>query len=196
MGPIIALLQSLGGMTGITSLLSLFGSFFGLKNTTAEQQLQQAQLDAQKDQALINALGNTDATQAQINLAAQQSGSFFASGWRNFIAWALGIDFIIQFPLKHIVQFIGAISGIHFEFPTNTDTDLIMTLISALLGLSLVYSRHIEKKNLLNTVSTLLPELMRQKTTVPDNAVMNGDIDPITGKPIWQSPDGKLYIKD
>ncbi len=103
--------------------------------TTDEERAQAALLMAkirQKPQIL----------QAEINRVEASHRSLFVAGWRPFIGWVCGLGFLWAFLLHPLFQWGVAIAGLEIT-PPDINTDSLMQLVLALLGLGTL--RSVEK---------------------------------------------------
>lgn len=141
------------------------------------------------DKSIVDKLGDVDIQQAAANTASAASGSFFASGWRNMLGWALVLEFIIRFPLTTLLQFINGFHAGIFIVPVYASGELAMQLLSGLLGLSLVYSRYKEKQNIINSVAGTI------MAAIPDKLVEAGATGKIVdGKQVMRDNNGVEYV--
>jgi len=80
--------------------------------------------------------------QAEINRVEASHRSLFVAGWRPFIGWVCGLGFLWAFLLHPLFQWGVAIAGLEIT-PPDINTDSLMQLVLALLGLGTL--RSVEK---------------------------------------------------
>lgn len=83
--------------------------------------------------------------QIDVNKVDAGSGDKFQSRWRPFIGWVAGLGVAFQVVLAPFIEFICRVFGYPVVLPV-LDSNLLMFLLSALLGLSI--SRTYEKVKL------------------------------------------------
>jgi hypothetical protein len=145
---------------------------------------------AEIDKSIIDKLGDIDVQQAATNAANAASGSFLQSGPRVILFWALVVDFIVRVPLTSLMQFVNAFSGHIFNAPVYSNGDLVMTLLTGLLGLSLVYSRYKEKQSIIqNVAGAIVAQLPSKLAEAGPTGKKNAD-----GKSIMRDNNGVEYV--
>jgi len=80
--------------------------------------------------------------QAEINRVEASHRSLFVAGWRPFIGWVCGLGFLWAFLLHPLFQWGLVIAGLEIT-PPDINTDSLMQLVLALLGLGTL--RSVEK---------------------------------------------------
>ena len=80
--------------------------------------------------------------QIEVNKVDAGSGDKFQSRWRPFIGWVAGVGVAFQVVLAPFIEYICRLFGYPVDLPV-LDANLLMFMLSALLGLSI--SRTYEK---------------------------------------------------
>lgn len=93
-----------------------------------------AEFNLQRQQGVL------DVTLAQlaINREEAKHESIFVSGWRPFIGWACGIAIVWHFIVYPIVLVLCSITGVDTSIFPKLNMNELMTIISSMLGLSVI----------------------------------------------------------
>ena len=162
------------------------GDTDAIKTARMNFELQKAEID----KSIVDKLGEVDVQQAAANTASAASGSFFASGWRNTLGWALVFEFVVRFPVTTFLQLINGIHPGIFIVPVYASGELAMQLLSGLLGLSLVYSRYKEKQGIIqNVAGAIVAQLPPKLAEAGPTGKVNDN-----GKPIMRDNNGAEYV--
>lgn len=77
--------------------------------------------------------------QVELNKAEAQHSSVFVAGWRPFIGWVGGVSLAWTFLVHPLITWVATVAGYAGTFPT-LDTDPLMTLVMAMLGVGAMRS--------------------------------------------------------
>lgn len=137
-------------MSIATAIDSAFGLFKegGKRKTERQAQRHEFRMEKLRLKAEIaKARAQSNADQAQLNLADAKSGSLFKGGWRPFIGWTCGIALFYHFLIFSL--FAGFVEHWWGVEMVDVEFDEISTLVVGLLGMASIrgYEKVQERKN-------------------------------------------------
>lgn len=98
---------------------------------------------AQAKQELTLELVRIDAeermSQVELNKVEAAHSNIFVAGWRPFIGWVGGVSLAWTFLVHPLITWVATVAGYTGTFPT-LDTDPLMTLVMAMLGVGAMRS--------------------------------------------------------
>lgn len=78
-------------------------------------------------------------SQVELNKVEAAHSSIFVAGWRPFIGWVGGVSLAWTFLVHPLITWVATVAGYTGTFPT-LDTDPLMTLVMAMLGVGAMRS--------------------------------------------------------
>lgn len=78
-------------------------------------------------------------SQVELNKVEAAHSSIFVAGWRPFIGWVGGLSLAWTFLVHPLITWVATVSGYTGTFPV-LDTDPLMTLVMAMLGVGAMRS--------------------------------------------------------
>jgi hypothetical protein len=101
----------------------------------------EARAKAKQDLTLELVRIEAEQRMAQVDLNKQEAvhGSIFVAGWRPFIGWVGGVSLAWTFLVHPLLVWVATVAGYTGTFPM-LDTDPLMTLVMAMLGVGAMRS--------------------------------------------------------
>lgn len=78
-------------------------------------------------------------SQVELNKVEAAHSSIFVAGWRPFIGWVGGVSLAWTFLVHPLITWVATVAGYAGAFPA-LDTDPLMTLVMAMLGVGAMRS--------------------------------------------------------
>jgi Holin of 3TMs, for gene-transfer release len=127
--------MSLFGIGEVSNLIqTVIGKVIPDKGEATKLALEIQKLEQTGELALLAAETDIMKGQLEVNKVEAASEHLFVSGWRPFIGWVCGSAFAYNYVLQPFFIFAVMVCGVNIVPPT-LDTAVLMTLLSAMLGL-------------------------------------------------------------
>ena len=128
----------IGGSIG-EAFSKIVGAFKVDPTLAMQKQAELAELQANLQAKLQDAISAEIQAQTAVNLQEAKSDKLFVAGWRPWIGWTCGMIFAVNFIVGPIVNWVFVLRGIPGQFP-KMDLSEAMPVLLGMLGLGTMRS--------------------------------------------------------